>query len=136
MYTSVKTGKKRRHVGPTCFKIPGENTATPWVHNTCTTDTPHGGHSQLDYWLSTLWVQNTCTQTHRMEDTASSTTGSQHHGFTAHALQTHCMEDTASLTTGSQHHGFTTHALQTHRMEDTASSTTGSQHHGFTTHTL
>ena len=28
MYTSVKTRKKRRHVGPTCLKIPGENTET------------------------------------------------------------------------------------------------------------
>ena len=27
MYTSAKTRKKRRHVGPTCLKIPGENTA-------------------------------------------------------------------------------------------------------------
>ena len=27
MYTSVKTRKKRRYVGPTCLKIPGENTA-------------------------------------------------------------------------------------------------------------
>ena len=27
MYTSVKTRKKTRHVGPTCLKIPGENTA-------------------------------------------------------------------------------------------------------------
>ena len=26
MYTSAKTRKKRRHVGPTCLKIPGENT--------------------------------------------------------------------------------------------------------------
>ena len=25
MYTSVKTRKKTRHVGPTCLKIPGEN---------------------------------------------------------------------------------------------------------------
>ena len=29
MYPSVKTRKKRRHVGPTCLKIPGENTALP-----------------------------------------------------------------------------------------------------------
>ena len=26
MYTSVKTRKKRRHVGPACLKLPGENT--------------------------------------------------------------------------------------------------------------
>ena len=34
MYTSVKTRKKRRHVGPTCLKIPGENTGTvcTYVH--------------------------------------------------------------------------------------------------------
>ena len=94
-----------------------------------------------------------------MEDTASSTTGSQQHGFITHTLdtphgghsqlddrlltpwvyntcKTYCMEDTASSTKGSQHHGFTTHVLQTHHMEDTASSMTGSQHHGFTTHAL
>ena len=27
MYTSAKTRKKRRHVRPTCLKIPGESTA-------------------------------------------------------------------------------------------------------------
>ena len=31
MYTSVKTRKKRWHVGLTCLKIPGENTAL-WNH--------------------------------------------------------------------------------------------------------
>ena len=32
MYTSAKTRKKRRHVGPTCLKIPGENTAHRHTH--------------------------------------------------------------------------------------------------------
>jgi hypothetical protein len=36
MYTSVKTRKKRRHFGPTCLKIPGENTVVIGApHHTC-----------------------------------------------------------------------------------------------------
>ena len=34
MYTSAKTRKKRRHVGPTCLKIPGENTDIINMHHT------------------------------------------------------------------------------------------------------
>ena len=32
MYTSVKARKKRRHVGPTCLKIPGENTVYIYIY--------------------------------------------------------------------------------------------------------
>ena len=65
MYTSVKTRKKRRQVGPTCLKIPGENTgisadSVQYAHNVykysvCTSPTalthPCGKHIHMLYYV-------------------------------------------------------------------------------------